>query len=210
MRGIFIAFEGGDGCGKSTQIDLLERHLKARGEAVLVTREPGGCPIAEQIRDMLLDQQNVEMLPATEALLYAASRAQHVREVLRPALAAGKIVLCDRYILSSLAYQGYGRGLGEAAVLELNRLALDGLSPDLTFYLALDAAAARLRVQNRGGTDRLEGEDAAFHDRVRKGFATLAQRDDPRLCVVDCSADAATIFAQVRRRVQQLLRELRP
>ncbi|MBO8433846.1 MAG: dTMP kinase, partial [Tyzzerella sp.] len=137
MKGLFITIEGTDGAGKSTQIELLKKYLEDRGKDVLVTREPGGTPISEKIRDIILDRENSEMSSITEALLYASSRAQHVSEKIKPALAEGKIVICDRFVDSSIAYQSVARGLSTKLIEDINKYAVDGLTPDITLYLSL-------------------------------------------------------------------------
>ena len=163
---MLITLEGPDGAGKSTQLRLLGEALTQRGYDPLFTREPGGCPIAEAVRDLLLDPQNADMAPQTEMLLYAAARAQHVRQVIRPALDAGRIVVCDRFLHSSLAYQGYGRGLGEEQVRAVNAPALDGLEPDLILYFRLPEGVGLARKRADAPLDRIERERADFHRRV--------------------------------------------
>jgi dTMP kinase len=181
MRPMFVSFEGLDGSGKSTQAELLRERLKAHGERVLATREPGGTELGEQIRELVLHGGHVE--PWAEALLYAAARAQHVEQVIRPALERGEAVVCDRYVDSSVAYQGVGRGLGLDRVLDLNLAAVDGLMPDQTFLLLLDPADVSTRVG--GEHDRLEREDEAFHRRVDVGYRELAQRFPERIIMLD-------------------------
>lgn len=167
---MFITLEGPDGAGKSTQLGLLRAALAQRGYDPLFTREPGGCPIAEAVRALLLDPQNADMTAQTEMLLYAAARAQHVRQVIRPALCAGRIVVCDRFVHSSLAYQGYGRGLGEDQVRAANAPALDGLEPDLILYFRLPEGVGLARKRADAPLDRIERERADFHSRVRRGY----------------------------------------
>lgn len=175
MNGLFVVFEGQDGAGKSTQIEALAEFLRGCGREVVLTREPGGTPIAEKIRALLLDRENAGMDGACEAYLYAAARAEHVHRVIRPALERGAVVLCDRFLLSSLAYQGYGRALGAENIAQLNALALDGVQPDCTFYLSLDPAQGLSRITRRG-TDRIEMEDLDFHARVREGYLHEASK----------------------------------
>ena len=223
--GLFIAFEGVEGSGKSTQVQRLVETLTAEGCDVVVTREPGGPPVAERIRDVLLDPNGQGMDPRTEALLYAAARAEHVRHVVAPALDAGKVVVCDRYIDSSLAYQGFARELGEHDVLEINRWAVEGLLPDVVVLLDLDSEEGMRRVRERAreragdrqrrtdgatplrlspdwrdqaGADRIEGESLEFHRRVAAGYRQLARRDKGRFVIVDAAADAPTVARQVR------------
>ena len=178
---MFISFEGIDGCGKTTQAQMLAERLRAAGREVVLTREPGGTVLGEEIRAMLLHGDHVA--PWAEAALYAASRAQHVDEVIRPALARGAVVVCDRYVDSSVAYQGVGRGLGLDRVLELNLAAVGGLMPDLTVLLeiGIEDAAARMGDER----DRIEREDDGFRERVAQGYRTLAERFPDRYVVVD-------------------------
>lgn len=187
----FIVFEGPEGAGKSTQVVRLAGRLRRAGLRATVTREPGGTPTGDAIRELVL-HADVEIDPLVEFLLYSASRAQHVREVIRPALERGEVVLSDRFAGASVAYQGYGRGLDLDFVRDLNRRATDGLSPDLTVLLDLDPAEGLRRVAGRGSEDRLEREDLAFHRRVRDGFLELA-RHDPSWLVLDASGPADTI-----------------
>ncbi len=202
--GIFVALEGGEGAGKSTQIQLLAAWLADRGYEVVVTREPGATPAGERIRALLLDP-TTELDEHAEALLYAADRAEHAARVVRPALARGTVVLSDRYIDSSVAYQGYGRGLDPDVVSRISRWATGELVPDLTVLLDLPVAAARQRLLARGGTDRLESEADAFHERVRSGFRRVAAADPARYAVVDGSAEVEQVAEQVRGAVEQLL-----
>jgi dTMP kinase len=182
-RAMFVTFEGLDGSGKTTQVELLAARLEAEGRDVVATREPGGTELGEQIRGLVLHGGHV--VPWAEAALYAASRAQHVEEVIRPALGRGAVVLCDRYVDSSVAYQGVGRGLGLDRVLELNLAAVGGLMPDRTFLLRLDPGA----VSGRLGAvhDRLERAGDAFHARVAAAYDELAERFSDRIVVVDAS-----------------------
>lgn len=178
---MFVSFEGIDGSGKSTQARLLAERLREGGRDVVLTREPGGTPLGEQIRDLVLHGDHVT--PWAEAALYAASRAQHVEEVIRPALERGAVVVCDRYLDSSVAYQGGGRALGVDAVLELNLMAVGGLLPDTTFLLLLHPEEA---VRRMGETpDRIEREDVGFHARVDAAYRALAERDPRRFVVLD-------------------------
>lgn len=187
MKGLFITFEGVDGCGKSTQLKLLGEYLTGRGCDVLYTREPGGCDISEKIRALLLDVKNAAMDSKTEALLYAASRAQHVAQVIGPSLQAGRIVLCDRFIDSSLAYQGVGRGLGIDAVMQVNRFAMSDVMPDKTFFLDFPPELAFERMSKKRVHDRLELEALEFHKKLYNGFVQLAIMFPERICRVDAS-----------------------
>ena len=190
MSGLFITFEGPEGAGKSTQLSLLVARLEQAGVAHTVTREPGGTPLGSRVRDVLLDPE-LDFDPLPEFLLYSASRAQLVANVIRPALERGEVVVCDRYADSSLAYQGFGRGLDEALLGDITRAATGGLIPDLTVLLDLDPAVGLARAARRGQPDRLEQADLAFHQRVRAGFLELSQREPGRFLVLDarCSAD---------------------
>ena len=190
---MFVTFEGLDGSGKSTQAERLRARLEAEGEDVVSTREPGGTELGERIRDLVLHGGHV--VPWAEALLYAAARAQHVEEVIRPALAGGALVICDRYFDSSVAYQGVARGLGLERVLELNLAAVEGLEPDRTFLLLLDPADVHSRL--RGEHDRLEREDLAFYARADEGYRELARRFPERIVILDGSKPADEIAEEV-------------
>jgi dTMP kinase len=209
-RGIFLVFEGGEGAGKSTQVDLLATTLIAEGWDVVVTREPGATEIGKRIRSLLLDQPAgpagaATLTPRAEALLYAADRAHHVASVVRPALAKGSIVISDRYIDSSLAYQGAGRTLPVDQVSWLSSWATGGLLPDLVVLLDIDPAVGLARAAGRGTTDRLEAEHLAFHERVRYAFLDLAGQDPRRYLVVDAARPQAEIAAEIAERVRSLL-----
>lgn len=230
--GLFVTFEGIEGSGKSTQIAALADALRAEGYDVVVTREPGGPPIAERIRALLLDPNADGMHPRTEALLYAAARVEHVERVILPALEAGKVVLCDRYIDSSLAYQGFARALGEADIEEINRWATGGLLPDVVVLLTLDPeeglrrvaarAQSRERQQSREGEqsklawlsqrapDRIERESVDFHRSVAEGYQTLARRDKARYVLVDATANAEDVSRRVRRALHTWLPDAPP
>lgn len=206
--GLFVAFEGGDGAGKSTQVRLLVDALRERGvDDVLVTRQPGGTPLGQALRDLVLHGDHVA--PRAEALLYAADKAQHVDLVLRPALAAGRVVVTDRYVDSSIAYQGAGRDLGVDDVTRLQHWAVGGLLPDLTVLLDVTAATGRERRGARGAADRLEAEGDDFHDAVRRHFLLLAQADPQRYVVVDAALTPQDAHALVLARVEQALARLR-
>jgi dTMP kinase len=200
--GRLIAFEGVEGSGKSTQVELLRRALEDRGVDVLVTREPGGTPVGERVRALLLDP-GVELHPRAEALLFAAARAELVEQVIRPALERGAQVLCDRYLDSSLAYQGGARGLGRNPVEEVNRFATGGLLPDLVVLLDLDPAEG-LRRQARH-RDRIEAQDLEFHRRVRDAFRELAAAHPARFAVIDATAPVPEVAARVQAAVLALL-----
>jgi dTMP kinase len=198
---VFVSFEGVDGSGKSTQARLLEEYLRGLGRQVVATREPGGTELGERVRLLVLD--GPEMAPWAEAALFAASRAEHAAEVIRPALGGGADVVCDRFVDSSLAYQGIARGLGVERVLELNLTVLEGLLPERTFVLALDAAAADARRTH--DPDRIEREGVGFQAMVGKAYAELAQRFPERIELVDGALSADELAAIVRERVGELL-----
>lgn len=200
---MFITFEGTDGTGKTTQIERLKTYFEAQGKEVVVTREPGGTPIAEKIREMLLDKSSV-MDDLTEAYLYAAARAEHVERVIRPALLSGKVVLCDRYLDSSLAYQGYGRQLGEETVRRINQNAVGDCLPDRTYLLVLSTSDAEKRVTGRGEKDRMESAGEAFSRRVAEGFERIAKEEAQRIVVVDAGQSREKIAAIIAEDVAKL------
>jgi dTMP kinase len=201
--GFFIAFEGVEGAGKGTMIDLAERHLREEGYDVLVTREPGGTALGERVRSLLLDPGTGTLDARTEALLFAASRAQTVHSVIRPALAEGKVVLCDRYVDSSLAYQGWGRGLGEQDILTLNVWATQGLFPDLVILLHLEPERGLLRSTEAPDRMELEGQD--FHAKVADAYLKIAEEHPERFVVVDADRDPAEVFDAVREAIERAL-----
>ena len=202
LAGVLIAFEGVEGAGKSTQLELLRQALVGRSREVVVTREPGGTPAGERVRALLLDPAP-ELHPRTEALLFAAARAELVERVIRPALERGAVVLCDRYLDSSLAYQGDARGLGRGPVEAVNRFATAGVLPDLVVLLDLDPADGLAR--RAGGRDRIEAQDLAFHRRVGQAFRDLAAADPGRFAVVDASAPVEDVATRVQAAVLALL-----
>jgi len=207
---VFITFEGPEGSGKSTQIRLLCDVLRQQGHQVRQTREPGGTSIAEQIRTVLHDTANTAMLPATEALLYSASRAQHVAQVIKPALARGEIVVSDRYAESTLAYQGYGHGLGLPVLRAMTDFATGGIYPDLVIYLDLDVAEGlrrklRERREGKGEWNRMDQQTIDFHRRVRQGYLSMARQEPERWLIVDASQDIESIQRAILERVQQRL-----
>ena len=217
--GYFITFEGVEGCGKTTQIKLLYEFLTARGISTVLTREPGGCPIADKIRAILLDAENREMSPLAELMLYAAARAQHVTEVISPALEAGKIVLCDRFCDATVAYQSFGRGIDRNVIDTLNIQACQGASPDLTVLVDCDPSVglerARRRIEATSGPreERFELEELAFHHRVRDGYRQLAADQPERFLIIDGSDSIENIFAtistQLLTRIPEALRAVR-
>jgi dTMP kinase len=194
-RGLLIAFEGVEGAGKSTQIELLRRTLEERGLGVVATREPGGTPLGERVRALLLDP-STSVHPRAEALLFAAARAELVEQVIRPALERGEVVLCDRYLDSSLAYQGAARGLGREEIAAINRFATAGLLADVVVLLRLDPAEGLAR--GHGRRDRIECQDLEFHRRVAEAFLELAAAEPERFAVIDASQPAERIAAEVR------------
>ncbi|WP_448003698.1 dTMP kinase [Agromyces bauzanensis] len=204
-RGVFITFEGGDGSGKTTQAERLEEWLEGRGRTVLRTREPGGTDVGVEVREIVLHHRG-DIAPRAEALLYAADRAHHVATVVRPALERGDIVIQDRYIDSSVAYQGAGRVLDPDEVRLVSEWATEGLRPDLTILVDLDAEAARARLdQARTRYDRLEAEASDFHDRVRTAYLDLAAAEPARFLVVDGALPVDDIAAAIRDRVAGLV-----
>ena len=202
IRGRLIAFEGVEGAGKSTQLELLRQTLEKAGHQVVTTREPGGTPVGEQVRSILLDRAST-LDPRAEALLFAAARAQLVEQVIRPALERGEVVLCDRYLDSSLAYQGAARGLGLEPIAAINAFATRGLLPDLVVLLRLDPAEGLVR--GRGSRDRIESQDLEFHQKVAQGFLDLAAADPERFVIVDASPPPDQVAAEVRAAVLRRL-----
>jgi dTMP kinase len=198
---VFVTFEGVDGSGKSTQARLLEEHLRGLGREVVLTREPGGTELGEELRRLVLNGPQIS--PWAEAALFAASRAEHAAEVIRPALERGADVVCDRFVDSSLAYQGIARGLGLERVLELNLTVLEGLLPDRTFVLALDATAAGARRE--GEPDRIEQEGDRFQAEVGRAYADLAERFPERVVLLDGSLPPDQLAAAIRAGVEELL-----
>jgi len=204
--GFFVTFEGIEGCGKTTQIRHLTAHLEGKRQPFLLTREPGGTAISDRIRQILLSSENSRMEPATEFFLYAAARAQHIAEVVLPALRNGKTVLCDRFADATLAYQGFGRGLNLAWLEEIHNRFLQGLKPDLTFLLDLPVEEglrrAWKRMENQAvKEDRFEKEDLAFHQRVREGYLLLARREPNRIVVLDGMKDEQTLHREILNRL---------
>lgn len=195
-RGLFITLEGGDGAGKTTQINNIKRFFEKKDLVVLRTREPGGTSISEKLREILLDRGNSSMDAVTEMLIYAASRAQLVREFIRPALDEGKIVICDRFTDSSIAYQAYGRGLGNI-VREINETATGGLWPDITFWMDIDPRAGRDRASRAGELDRLELEAMDFHYRVYEGYRAISENEPERVKRIDAARPVEDICREI-------------
>ncbi|MDD7409104.1 MAG: dTMP kinase [Anaerovoracaceae bacterium] len=202
MRGLFITFEGPDASGKTTQIDILKKRLENSGMDPLVTREPGGTFVGEKIREILLDKNNAGITPVAEMLLYAASRAQHVSEVIKPALESGRTVISDRFYDSSEAYQGYGRGLGKM-VWRVNEPAVDGIWPDLTIMLMADPDDVKGRRAD-SEKDRMDSESLAFQQRVKKGFEAVAERDSDRILRIDAGKSIEEIADEIAAAVERL------
>ena len=204
--GLFIAFEGGDGAGKSTQAEKLTAALEAAGRTVVRTREPGGTPVGEQLRSLVLEHGNGEIDARTEALIFAASRAAHVAQVIRPAVERGDVVVCDRFIDSSVAYQGSGRSLGTEEVRQLNVWATEGFSPDVTVLLDVDPEQGRMRrTANDAAEDRMESEPDAFHLRIRRTFLEQAANDPARYLVLDAGRPVDELAGTILARVMELL-----
>ena len=208
-KGLFITLEGGDGAGKSTQMNNIESYFNERGFSCVRSREPGGTSIGEKLRDILLDTANSEMDSVTEMLIYAASRAQHVSEFIRPALESGKIVICDRFVDSSIAYQTYGRNLGDM-VMDVNRYAVDGVMPDITFWMDIDPEAGRERIGFRedSNLDRLEKEKLDFHYRVYDGYRKLCEDEPDRVKRIDATGTIEEIRDEIYRHLDELCARL--
>ena len=202
MKGKFITFEGCDGCGKSTQLKMLSAYLTEKGIAHVFTREPGGGKISEAIREILLSGKNMEMTDECEALLYAAARVQHLHDRVQPALAEGKLVICDRYVDSSLAYQAYARNLGEEFVRQINAYALEHYLPDATVFIDLTPEDAFKRKHGADENARLEQAGMAFHRRVYEGFDTLAKQNPERFIRIDGKQSPQNIFDAVAKALQ--------
>ena len=208
MSGLFLSFEGGEAAGKSVQAARIAENLGSTGRDVLLTREPGGTPFAERIRDVLLHARDVDLTPEAQALLFSAARSQHTRDVIRPALAAGKVVVADRYFDSTLAYQGYGLGADLEGLRAMTRFAVGALVPQRTFLIDVPVAVTLARLATRSGTarwDRFHGDDRAFYERVRDGYLRLAAAEPGRIVVVDGDRPEETVAADIRRQVDQLL-----
>lgn len=211
MRGLFISIEGPDGAGKSSVIKSLVPKLEEYfGREIIQTREPGGSPIAEKIRDLILDINHSEMDDRTEALLYAASRRQHLVERILPNLKKGEVILCDRFVDSSLAYQGAGRGLGAENIWTINAFAIEDVLPDITIYLDVDAQVGLNRIGAKNSNrqkDRLELEDISFHNKVSQGYHKIIERDPDRFIIVDANQDLETVLASAWELLHQRLAE---
>jgi len=208
VSGLFLSFEGGEAAGKSVQAARIAENLGSTGRDVLLTREPGGTPFAERIRDVLLHARDVDLTPEAQALLFSAARSQHTRDVIRPALAAGKVVVADRYFDSTLAYQGYGLGADLDGLRAMTRFAVGALVPQRTFLIDVPVAVTLARLATRSGTarwDRFHGDDRAFYERVRDGYLRLAAAEPGRFVVVDGDRPEEAVAADIRRQVDELL-----
>lgn len=206
-QGIFLTFEGNDGSGKTTVCLRIKEELEKAGYQVVYTREPGGSKIAEKIRDVLLDTENTNMDARTEALLYAASRRQHLKEIVLPALEEKKIVLCDRFVDSSLAYQGYAREIGMDEVWSINQFAIDHCMPQKTLFLSVSIETGQKRMNIRGDKNRLDLENDEFHQRVRKGYEILLEMYSDRIVKIDAEPDPDTVFNSAWEEVMKVIRE---
>ncbi|MBG9548605.1 dTMP kinase [Bacillus firmus] len=204
-KGKFITVEGPEGAGKTTIIDMLASNLAEEGYQVLQTREPGGIEIAEQIRSVILDKKNTKMDPRTEALLYAAARRQHLAEKVKPALDEGYIILCDRFIDSSLAYQGYARGLGIEEVYSINSFAIEGMMPELTLYFDIEPEAGLERINQHKGREvnRLDLEQLDFHHKVREGYLKLMELYPERIFKIDASKPLEEVYQQAESKLKE-------
>ena len=213
MAGCFITIEGVDGSGKSTQVQLLEAYLRRKGYDLVVTQEPGGTVIGDQLRQVILDSAHTGMTALTEVFLYAAARAQHLNEVIEPALRKGKTVLCSRFYDSTFAYQGYGAGVDLEVLEQLNHFVVGDLRPDLTIVFDLDPGDGLRRVAERGESgggqpalkDRMERKNLSFHEKVRKGFLELASKEPDRIKIVKADGDKTLVFAKACAVIDEFL-----
>ena len=206
MSGLFIALEGPDGSGKSTITKLLGDYFEDKGIGHIITREPGGTDIGEDIRNLILDNKNIEMSPETEALLYAASRGQHVHEKIRPVLEEGKVVLCDRFVLSSLAYQGVGRGLGIKEVKAINDFAIKDIYPDLILFFHIDPEVTLNRKTKKLGGDRLVKEGNDFHNKVYEGYMELIKMYPKNIKIIDATRPISEVLKQSIKEIEKILK----
>jgi len=197
MKSKFITIEGCEGCGKSTQIQLLKEYFEKNSIPVVVTREPGGVPLAEKIRPLILDKSDTSVDPLAELMLFASARAQHVSEFIKPALKSGKTVICDRFTDSTLAYQGYARGISKRIIKTLNHIALDGLKVELTILLDLPPKLAFERKKGFDVNDRMESETLKFHQKVYKGYKAIAAKEPDRMRTVDASGGIKEVFERI-------------
>lgn len=208
MKGLFITLEGPDGSGKTTQVAKVADYLSKKNINFIQTREPGGTRISDKIRSLILDPEHTEMHDLTEVLLYAASRAQHVHEKIIPALESGKVVICDRFVDASLAYQGFGLGVGEEPVMQVNNIATSGLVPDRSYFVDVSPQVGRERMKARYGAaslDRIEQKDFSYHERVREGFEHIFSKQSDRIVRVNGEQDPDTVFKEIAKDLDQLL-----
>lgn len=205
MKGLFISIEGADGSGKSTQIEKLKSYLENHNYEFVFTREPGGTVISESIRDIILNKDFMEMSDMTEALLYAASRAQHVEQYIKPLLDEGKIVICDRFVDSSVVYQGHARGLGIDNVEQINKYATGGLEPDITILLDIDAEEGLKRKKDQRELDRLELQKLDFHKKTCEGYRKLAELHSHRIKVIDASESVENIHREIINTIEHII-----
>ena len=205
-KGLFITFEGGDGSGKTTQINLLKDYLKSKNIEAITVREPGGVSISEKIRCLILDTQYTDMDKITEMLLYAAARAQLVSQVILPALNQGRAVICDRFVDSSYVYQGFARGLGIDVVQNVNNIATQKLVPDITFFMDIDPTTAMNRRLNCGNPDRLENEGVSFQEKVYEGYIELSKMFPNRIKTINASLGIKEIFSDIKKHTDILLK----
>ena len=205
MKGVFITFEGSEGSGKSTQIELVCKYLKQKKKPILFAREPGGVKISEKIRSILLDVKNKNMSSECETLLYMAARAQLVEEVITPALKKGKIVLCDRFLDSTVAYQGYGNGIDIRAIKDIGKFSTQRLTPEMTIFFDIDAKKGLSRIKGRT-KDRIERRAISYHNKVRKGYREIARREPGRVKLIDANRTKEEIFSIVQKHIDRLLK----
>ena len=205
MSGLFITMEGTDGAGKTTQINRIAQYFEDKGYKEICTREPGGTPISEKIREIIIDKNNTEMTDMTEALLYAAARAQHVEEVILPALKEGDIVISDRFVDSSVVYQGFARSIGERLIKNINKYAVGDLEPDITFFLKLKPEDGLARKREQAELDRLEAEKFSFHQRVYDGYVRLSKRCKNRIQVINALKSVDEIHDEIVKGIENLM-----
>jgi dTMP kinase len=208
VKGLFITLEGPDGSGKTTQVAKIAEYLMQNKIDFIQTREPGGTRISDKIRSLILDPEHKEMHDLTEVLLYASSRAQHVHEKIIPALEAGKVVLCDRFVDASLAYQGFGLGVGELPVMQVNNIATSGLVPDRSYFIDVSPEVGRARMKARygiGNLDRIEQKDLSYHERVREGFQHIFKNQEKRILRVNGEQDPEMVFGEIVKDLDKLL-----
>lgn len=202
QKGLFITFEGGDGCGKTTQLNLVAKYFEENGKEVILTREPGSIGLGQELRKIILHYDG-DIAPTSEAFLFLADRAQHIAKLVKPAIDAGKIVLCDRHTDSSIAYQGYGRGEDIEQIKHLNNIATQGITPDLTFVFDVSEKIAQKRVGNE--KDRMESAGNEFHKRVRNGYLEIAKQEPQRVKVIDANLSIEKVFEQVKKYIDKKL-----